>query len=63
VFYDKRVKLVISAAVLPHELYIDPAQNGEFARTVSRLIEMQSTAYLGLPHQAESVTLNLPEAG
>jgi cell division protein ZapE len=63
VFYDKRVKLVISAAVLPHELYIDPAQNGEFTRTVSRLIEMQSTAYLGLPHQAESVTLNLPEAG
>ncbi len=63
VFYDKRVKLVISAAVLPHELYVDPAQNGEFARTVSRLIEMQSQAYLGLPHQAESVTLNLPEAG
>ncbi len=63
VFYDNRVKLVISAAALPHELYIDPARSGEFARTVSRLVEMQTKVYLGLPHQSENVTLNLPPAG
>jgi len=61
VFYDNRVKLVISAAAAPHELNV--AQSGEFARTVSRLIEMQSKDYLGLPHQSENITLNLPQAG
>jgi cell division protein ZapE len=60
VFYDKRVKLVISAAVLPHELYSNPGSDAEFARTASRLIEMQSKDYLSLPHQPEVVSLNLP---
>jgi cell division protein ZapE len=60
VFYDNRVKLVISAAVQPHELYSNPGHDAEFARTVSRLIEMQSKDYLSLPHQSEGVTLNLP---
>jgi cell division protein ZapE len=59
VFYDHRVKLVISAAALPHKL--NSAPHSEFARTVSRLIEMQSNQYLALPHQAEGVTLNLPK--
>lgn len=63
VFYDNRVKLVISAAVLPHEIYGDAGQDGEFARTVSRLIEMQSKDYLSLPHQSEGVSLHLPPAG
>jgi cell division protein ZapE len=56
VFYDKRVKLVLSAAVPVQEIYA--GENAEFARTVSRLIEMQSSEYLALPHQAENVTLN-----
>jgi cell division protein ZapE len=59
VFYDNRVKLVISAAALPHELYLDAMHSGEFVRTASRLIEMQSKDYLGLAHQAEGVTLHL----
>ncbi len=63
VFYDKRVKLIISAAVLPHQLYSNPGNDAEFARTSSRLIEMQSKDYLSLPHQSEGVTLNLPAAG
>jgi cell division protein ZapE len=59
VFYDNRVKLVISSAVLPHELYSNPGRDAEFARTASRLIEMQSKDYLSLQHQSEGVTLNL----
>ena len=50
--YDQQVKLLASAAAEPHELYV--AQEGreafEFSRTVSRLMEMRSAAYLALPH-------------
>ena len=63
VFYDNRVKLVVSAAALPHEIYSDAAQGGEFARTASRLIEMQSKDYFSLPHQTESMTLHIPSDG
>ena len=48
--YDHRVKLVVSADATPDMLY----QRGEgaqaFERTASRLHEMQSRAYLALPH-------------
>ena len=48
VFYNRGVKLVASAAAEPEALYIAP--NGEeafaFRRTVSRLTEMRSEAYL-----------------
>lgn len=50
VFYDRRVKLVLSCAVPPQQLYQGVRLNFEFQRTLSRLLEMQSREYLALPH-------------
>ena len=51
-FYDRNVKLIISAESRAEALYTGTKLEFEFDRTVSRLIEMQSTAYLALPHLA-----------
>ena len=51
-FYDRRVKLILSADVDVQELYQGMRLSFEFERTISRLIEMQSTEYLALPHLA-----------
>jgi cell division protein ZapE len=50
-FYDQGVKLVVSAAAAPAELYQGERLAFEFQRTSSRLIEMQSRRYLGRAHR------------
>ena len=51
-FYDRRVKLILSADVAVDSLYSGNRLSFAFERTVSRLVEMQSTEYLALPHLA-----------
>jgi cell division protein ZapE len=51
-FYDRRVKLIIAASQAAESLYTGTRLRFEFDRTVSRLIEMQSSEYLALPHLA-----------
>jgi len=48
--YEHKVKLICSAEVPPHELYVQGDGVFEFERTVSRLVEMQSEKYLVNEH-------------
>lgn len=50
-FYDRQVKLIVSAAAPITELYDGAKLRAEFGRTESRLIEMQSEDYLGRDHK------------
>ncbi|MGH8278368.1 MAG: cell division protein ZapE [Gammaproteobacteria bacterium] len=49
-FYDRRVKLAVSAEVPIEQLYRGKRLGFEFQRTVSRLVEMQSRDYLAQAH-------------
>ena len=51
-FYDRGVKLILSAAVGIGQLYRGERLALEFERTTSRLTEMQSAEYLARPHLA-----------
>ncbi len=51
-FYDRRVKLVLSAEAHLSELLELAANEVESERTVSRLVEMQTRQYLSEPHLA-----------
>lgn len=50
-FYDRAVKLVVSAAAPIQTFYRGSKLTFEFERTTSRLIEMQSQAYLAREHK------------
>jgi cell division protein ZapE len=52
-FYDRQVKLVISAERPLAQLYSTGKLDFEFQRTVSRLLEMQSREYLARPHRPD----------
>ncbi|MFK7794267.1 MAG: cell division protein ZapE [Gammaproteobacteria bacterium] len=51
-FYDRSVKVVISAEASVHDLYKGKRLSFEFQRTVSRLLEMRSHDYLARPHKS-----------
>ncbi|WP_108125905.1 cell division protein ZapE [Saccharospirillum mangrovi] len=51
-FYDRKVKLLLTAADTVQALYRGGRLSFEFQRTVSRLLEMQSEDYLQTVHKA-----------
>jgi cell division protein ZapE len=51
-FYDRNVKLLLTAETKVESLYQDGRLSFEFRRTVSRLLEMQSEEYLEAEHKA-----------
>ncbi len=50
-FYDRSVKLIISAEVPLQKIYAGGRLSFEYDRTVSRLLEMQSQEYLARAHK------------
>jgi cell division protein ZapE len=57
VLYDRHIKLILSAEVLPQDLYTEGPLAHEFPRTISRLNEMQSAEFLALERRDVDTTL------
>ena len=57
VFYDQKVKLIISAACAAPDLYTAGVMVNEFSRTESRIAEMQSAQYLAAPRRGVALAL------
>jgi len=57
VFYDQKVKLLVSADCAAEQLYTTGAMAHEFVRTASRLVEMQSREYLEAPRRGVAENL------
>lgn len=55
-FYDRRIRLYLSADTLIEKLYLGDRLKFEFQRTISRINEMQDTACLPTTISAENVT-------
>lgn len=51
-FYDRSVKIIISAETIVQNLYTGKKLSFEFKRTISRLNEMRSHDYLAKPHKS-----------
>jgi len=57
VLYDRRVNLIMSAAVPAEQLYTEGQLANEFARTVSRIKEMQTGEFLALERRTVDTRL------
>lgn len=58
VFYDQGIKLILSAETAPEQLYPSGSMSGEFHRTVSRILEMQSKEYLAAPRRTVTTKIS-----
>ena len=54
-FYDQGTKLIVTAAAPPQELYRGDRLAAAFQRTASRLVEMQTAAYLARPRREQVI--------
>lgn len=50
-FYDRSVKLIVTAEAAPEQVYQGTKLSFEYQRTLSRLLEMQSKEYLAREHR------------